>query len=300
MKYLRKILMASLCLCLAMNMFGCGSDKKTVSSGNESSSVESQISSEVSSQEESPESQEESSQAQSEQPQSTPSKAASTVSSKKASTPSSTVSSKPAVDDRKNLCVGWLTGVNTSDKSKMYDWDKANKYIEASKSLECSWGSGYGKAWLVDGKKMSINSGNLFNMGAWISCTIKPGWGAETGDIYEDSVTWKKDQLKEWLIFDLQKSCSVSKVIFSTLYKGSDHGMPSDFTIQVSSNKENWTTVHTEKGYLQDITNVDQIFEFTAVNARYVKLNFTRGSSKPIDDNLAYCAALSEVEIWGK
>ena len=63
--------------------------------------------------------------------------------------------------------------------------------------------------------------------------------------------------------------------------------------------KVNWKTVVEMYGYEQDITSEDQSFPFKAEECRYVRLNFTKGSTK-IDNNLAYCAALSEVEIWGK
>ena len=206
--------------------------------------------------------------------------------------------STPPVNTRRNLCAGWLTGMNINDKTKMYDWDKANKYITASRSLECSWGNGYGKSYLVDGKKAS--TALMFDMGAWISCTIVPGWGDLTGDIYEDSVTWKRANLNEWLIFDLQKVYTVDQVNLSALYKGAGRGFPTDFTIQVSQDKITWKTVQTEVNYDMDITVLDQEFKFSGERARYVKLNFTKGSTKPIDDNLAYCAAFSEIEIWGK
>ena len=139
----------------------------------------------------------------------------------------------------------------------------------------------------------------IFTQGVWVSCTIKPGWGEFEGEIYTDSVTWKKGDLNEWLIFDLQTICIVDKVNFSTLYQNGSHGMPADFTIQVSSDKVNWKTVVEMYGYEQDISSEDQSFSFKAEECRYVRLNFTKGSTK-IDPNLAYCAALSEVEIWGR
>lgn len=198
-----------------------------------------------------------------------------------------------------NLVAHFADGVNTSDKYTAWGWDPENKFIEASKSLECNWGTGgYGKVYLVDGVKTEKKE-LLFTQGVWVSCTIKPGWGEFSGEIYTESVTWKKGDLDEWLIFDLQTTCIVDKVNFSTLYQNGSHGMPADFTIQVSSDKVNWKTVVEMYGYEQDITSEDQSFPFKAEECRYVRLNFTKGSTK-IDNNLAYCAALSEVEIWGK
>lgn len=208
----------------------------------------------------------------------------------------------PKTDNNKNttyrnLCKGFVDGVNTSDMWKAYDWDKENRYVTASHSLECAWNPGYGKAYLFDGVKCSKEV--IFDHGAWVSCTVKPGWGANSGELDSSTVSWKKTGISEWIIIDLQKNCAINKVNFSTLYSTSSHGMPSDFTIEVSTDKKNFTTVHKETGYEMDITTMDQSFSFKECTARYVRLNFTKASQK-IDPNLAYCIALTEVEIWGK
>lgn len=197
-----------------------------------------------------------------------------------------------------NLLAHFADGVDTTDKYTAWGWDPENNFIEASHSLECNWGNGYGKVYLVDGVKAEKVE-TLFTEGVWVSCTINPGWGEFSGTIDNSTVTWKKGDLNEWLIFDLQTTCIVDMVNFSTLYQSGSHGMPADFTIQVSSDRTNWKTVVEVYGYEQDITSDDQSFRFSAEECRYVRLNFTKGSTK-IDNNLAYCAALSEVEIWGK
>ena len=206
---------------------------------------------------------------------------------------------QPVQNEYKNLLSNFADGVDTKDKYTAWGWDPENKYIEASHSLECNWGTGgYGKVFLVDGVKTEKVE-LLFTQGVWVSCTILPGWGEFSGDLDMNTVTWKKGDLNEWLIFDLQTTCVVDKVNFSTLYQNGSHGMPADFTIQVSNDKTNWKTVVEAFGYEQDITSEDQVFTFNAEECRYVRLNFTKGSTK-IDNNLAYCAALSEVEIWGR
>lgn len=198
-----------------------------------------------------------------------------------------------------NLVAHFADGVDTSDKYTSWGWDPENKYIEASKSLECNWGfGGYGKVFLVDGVKTEKDE-LLFTQGIWVSCLVLPGWSEFEGDLDKKTVTWKKGDLNEWLIFDLQTICVVDKVNFSTIYQNSARGMPADFTIQVSNDKTNWKTVVDMVGYEHDITSEDQVFTFDAEECRYVRLNFTKASKK-IDDNLAYCAGLSEVEIWGR
>ncbi len=208
---------------------------------------------------------------------------------------------EPAQNPYENLVAHFADGVDTTDKNKGWGWDAENKYIECSKSLEAPWGTGgYGKIYLVDGVKAEEKE-LLYTEGIWVSCNLNPDVpvGENEGEIDTSTVTWKKGDLDEWLIFDLQTVCTVDKVTFSTLYKNGSHGMASDFTIEVSSDKQNWTTVVTQVGYEQDIASLDQVFTFNAVDCRYVRLSFTKGSTK-IDNNLGYCAALSEVEIWGR
>lgn len=228
--------------------------------------------------------------------QSSPSKSTSTPPA--TSKPSGSVTSKSNTSTRRNLLKGWLGDIDITDKTKVYGWDPENRYITASHSLECSWGNGYGKGYLVDGVKTSNKQ--MFDQGVWVSCTINPGWGENSGTLDESTVTWRKSDLNEWLIFDLQKIYCVDQVNFSTLYHMTSHGMPQAFTIEVSTDKKKWTVVHKETEYFQDVSSADQAFPFKAVKARYVKLHFTEGSSLAIDKNLAYSAALSEVEIWGK
>lgn len=200
----------------------------------------------------------------------------------------------------RNLCAHFLdedTSLVWDDMWTMYDWDTEGKYVTCSHSLECAWGVGYGKSYLFDGVKSS--NALMFDVGAYLSCTVKPGWGATSGEIDDSTVTWKKKDLDEWMKIDLQGIFTIDKINFSTLYSGSDHGMPAAFTISVSTDGENWTEVINETNYLQDITSVDQTFTFDAIEARYVYFHFTKGT-KSIDNNLAYCVGLTEIEIWGK
>lgn len=213
--------------------------------------------------------------------------------------PEETTTAEEAGSEYRNLCATFLddTGVTERNKWTMYDWDKEGQYMTASHSLEVAWANGYGKAWLFDGVKSSDET--MFDVGAYLSCTINPGWGEFSGSIDESTVTWKKKDLNEWIEINLQGIFTIDKVNFSTLYTLGEHGMPSDFTIAVSADHEHFTTVVDEVGYHQDITSKDQSFSFEPIEAQYVYFHFTKGT-KSIDNNLAYCVGLSEIEIWGK
>ena len=219
--------------------------------------------------------------------------------------PTEPASEEPSPEETKeaaeyrNLCAHFLdeAGVDVNDMWTMYDWDTEGKYVTTSHSLECAWGNGYGKSYLFDGVKAS--DATMFDMGAYLSCTVKPGWGEFSGELDDSTVTWKKNELDEWIRIDLQDTFTIDKVTFSTLYATGEHGMPSDFTIAVSTDGENFTTVIDEVGYHQDITSKDQVFTFDPVEARYVHFHFTKGT-KSIDNNLAYSVGLSEIEVWGR
>ncbi|OCT15081.1 hypothetical protein A8709_13290 [Paenibacillus pectinilyticus] len=92
---------------------------------------------------------------------------------------------------------------------------------------------------------------------------------------------------------------SISKV---DLYPRNDsatqlgYGFPIDFTIKVSSDNVNWTTVVTRSAYALPGNSV-QSFSFTSQSARYVKITGTNLRSNPNDNN-AYRMQLAEIEIY--
>ncbi|MFC5403317.1 FG-GAP-like repeat-containing protein [Cohnella soli] len=102
----------------------------------------------------------------------------------------------------------------------------------------------------------------------------------------------------EYVKLDLGASKTVSKV---DLYPRNDgvntgYGFPVDFTIQISTDNVNWTTVVTRTGYAKPSDAV-QSFSFTAASARYVKLEATSLRSNPNDSN-SYRLQLNEFEIY--
>lgn len=75
------------------------------------------------------------------------------------------------------------------------------------------------------------------------------------------------------------------------------YGFPIDFTIQVSSDNVNWTTVVTQTGYAQPGNSV-QSFPFSPQSARYVKITGTNLRSNPNEQNY-YRMQFAETEIYG-
>ena len=102
----------------------------------------------------------------------------------------------------------------------------------------------------------------------------------------------------EWVQVDLGSVSSISRV---DLYPRNDspntgYGFPVDFTIQVSTDNLNWSTVVTKTGYALPAGSV-QSFGFNATNARYVKVNGTSLRQNPNDGNL-YRMQFAEVEVY--
>jgi alpha-L-rhamnosidase len=96
-----------------------------------------------------------------------------------------------------------------------------------------------------------------------------PGWSS-TG--YQDNANHT-----EWVKLQLCSTQSINKVV---LYPRADAGsegysFPVDFTIDVSTNNTNWTTVVTRTNYANPGAN-PQTFTFNTTTALYVRVNATR------------------------
>ncbi len=100
---------------------------------------------------------------------------------------------------------------------------------------------------------------------------------------------------KSWVYVDMGGVTTVNRV---DLYPAGSsatfgEGFPTDFTIDVSTDGETWTTVQTVKDCPRP-TKVVPTYTFDAVEARYVRVNIT-GMQK-VDG--AYRARISEIEIY--
>ncbi|QGQ98682.1 hypothetical protein EHS13_29260 [Paenibacillus psychroresistens] len=90
----------------------------------------------------------------------------------------------------------------------------------------------------------------------------------------------------EWVTVDLTTSQALSKVLLYPRNDGANtgYGFPINFTIQLSTDNINWTTVATQTGYALP-AGVGQSFTFSSQNARYVKINGTSLRANPNDIN---------------
>lgn len=147
-----------------------------------------------------------------------------------------------------------------------------NKTVSAFSSYEQS---GWGKAKAVDGERSAISGAK--------------GWTSA------NSLTVNHT---EWVSVDLAASYSINKVDLYPRNDGADtgYGFPIDFTIQVSTDNTNWTTVITRTGYTLPGGTV-QSFSFSNQNARYVKIEGTSLRQNPNDSN-QYRMQFAEIEVY--
>ncbi|WAL73016.1 discoidin domain-containing protein [Kitasatospora sp. YST-16] len=99
----------------------------------------------------------------------------------------------------------------------------------------------------------------------------------------------------EWATVDLGGVSPVSRVDLTARTDGANTGLgfPVDFTVQVSPDNVNWTTVVTRTGYPRPTTAV-QSFTFPPVTARYVKVSGTKLSA---DQFGTYYLQLGEMSV---
>jgi hypothetical protein len=102
----------------------------------------------------------------------------------------------------------------------------------------------------------------------------------------------------ESVTLDMGASKTISKVDLYPRNDASNIGQnfPIDFTIKTSTDNVNWSTVVTRTGYAQP-GNAVQSFVFSAVSARYVKIEGTNLRPNSSDAN-RYRMAFAEVEVY--
>ncbi len=145
--------------------------------------------------------------------------------------------------------------------------------VTASSSYE---GSGWGLAHINDGQRTSMPS----SMG-WSSTN-------STGSNHT-----------EWVQLDLDTNASLNRI---DLYPRSDagnvgQGFPINFTIAISTDGVNWTTVANQTGYPLPATGAVQSFAFTAQTAQYVRIQGTVLRPIPNENNF-YRMQFAEIEVY--
>ena len=162
--------------------------------------------------------------------------------------------------------------VTPAELVKLYSDYQGGNAVTASSSLE---NSDWGAAKVVDGQTASV-PGSM-------------GWTSTNSTTSNHT---------EWIKLNLGSTQSINKV---DLYPRNDgvntgYGFPIDFTIQVSTDNTNWTTVATQTGYALP-GNAVQSFTFSSQTARYVKITGTNLRYNPNDSLNPYRMQFAEIVV---
>lgn len=165
--------------------------------------------------------------------------------------------------------------------------EKGNNWLDCSISLEhVDWSAGYGAAALIDGVYEVTGSNELNRVYAGVNEQVV---GSETPELAEPCVITLK----------LPALASVKKVGFVAQF-GQNENFLGSFTISVSTDGEQFTTVYTQTDYkpAEGDESLLAEFAFDAVEARYIRLTVTKLSPDKTADS--YWLNLAEMLVTGK
>lgn len=155
-----------------------------------------------------------------------------------------------------------------------------------------------GTTLLSVGKPVSFSSSYTAGSGAWKYTGIndgKVGMGNPVGWTTDPNAADATETKEAWVEIDLEDIYGISRII---LWPRQDAatviGYPVDFTLQVSINGTDWTTVVTKTNQ----TGVDheaKIFDITKINARFVRMHCTKRSLA----GTQWVAQLAEMAVYG-
>ena len=174
-------------------------------------------------------------------------------------------------------------------------WDADEEFIKVSKSFEVGWVNGYGKGFLIDG---------VVGNGQWpVSAGQFVAAALDTDQIHVKNKN-STQNINEFVEIDLQTAFKLNKFAFTGIFldtAAKQAGVPSDFTIQVSKDGTNWTTVVTKTGYAPESGSLWNEFSFAKTEARYIRLLATKAPIEYGDTNeFGYTIAFTELAIYGE
>ena len=165
--------------------------------------------------------------------------------------------------------------------------EKGNNWLECSISLEhVDWSAGYGAASLIDGIYEISGSNEMNRVYAGVNEEVI---GSDTPELAEPCVITLK----------LPALASVKKVGFVAQF-GQNENFLGDFTISVSVDGQEFTTVYTQQNYAPTEGDESLLaeFAFDAVEAKFIRLTVTKLSPDKTADS--YWLNLAEMLVTGK
>jgi len=87
---------------------------------------------------------------------------------------------------------------------------------------------------------------------------------------------WQSTSLPSYIIYDFQKKVIIDEYLI--LCTVNSYGRPKTFTLEISNDKTNWTTIDTQTNINISLGRYKQLSLSNILSARYVKLNITDSS----------------------
>ncbi len=204
--------------------------------------------------------------------------AAATTAPKPTEKASEAPSEKPTVEATATVTPGPSTEAPTAstgpvDITKLTNVALDMPVTEQGHAYESDW---WNKNFLTDGFKMEDDTDGQTN-----------GWMSDASENIDDET---------WVYVDLEDTYKVQAVAIYP--RESESFFPVAYEIQLSTDAETWTTVHTvteDYGYL----DTNRVFEITPTEASYVRILIKeRCDLLPGGGTNGYIAEISEIEVY--
>lgn len=138
-----------------------------------------------------------------------------------------------------------------------------------------------------------------------VDCEVEYSGAANDAEVGEfavdgyDDTKWcdNSEGMEKWLIVDLGKKLRFDKYIIKNAEEGGEYAdyNTRDFEIQISDDKENWTTVDKVEGNTLGLIEKELP---SAVEARYVRLYITWPTQRPTAEGDAGVARIYSFELY--
>lgn len=203
----------------------------------------------------------------------------------------------------------WINGETNTEYNNTVvtdgNWPVAAQTIMSEAGIESSYQDiiRYSSNNLALNRKINAtNSEEILNWGgALLTDGVECGFPGKLG--YSSS-SYDTSNNTVYVQIDLGSTKSIGSVkLFPTSpdsgLNGQSANFPVDFTIEVSADGTNFTTVRTVAGQ-ENPYGLAQVYAFSQTNARYVRLNVTQLGTPSSDESSAYRLQLAEMEVFEK
>ncbi len=169
-----------------------------------------------------------------------------------------------------------------------------------------------GEATLYEAPVYNANTNLALNkpIAAFSSTTDQTAWGCHNTYINDGdaSTRWASGlhrntspDAEEWIILDLAAVLDINKIVLklSPIGGNGSNTFPNDYTIDVSTDGVNYTTVVSKQNDNTPVSSVDRVLEFDTVKARFVRFTGTDLTLFTGAGGGGYGVEIAELEVYG-